>query len=99
MTLSEGDLHLFPDWVEPMGWNSINHRDKWQVSGQPRVRLVDEVERFVVLKDGSFRGRRKFDEMDGEQVPIVIRRNFTGDALWAPCLGAHHERQHQRREA
>jgi prepilin-type N-terminal cleavage/methylation domain-containing protein len=52
----------------------INYRNKRLASGQTGVRLVDEVQGFVVLKERLFSGRREFHEVDGEQVVVVICR-------------------------
>src|SRR2546421_8115415 len=44
MTGREGDLHFFPDRVEAVAGDSVNHRNKGLTSGQTGVRLVNEVE-------------------------------------------------------
>src|SRR5260370_21062850 len=47
----EGNLHFFPDRIEAVRRDGINHRNKRLPSGQTGVRLADKVERVVVLKD------------------------------------------------
>src|ERR1044071_6892826 len=95
MARREGDLHLFPDWIEPIARDGIDHGNKWLVSRQAGVRLVDEVERSVVLKQDPFSSRREFHELDFEQVAVVISWYYTGRTVRASSTHTGHERQCQ----
>ena len=95
MARREGNLHFFPDRVEAIGGDSINHRNKRLTPGQTGVRLVDEIEGFVVLKEGPFSGRREFHELDSEQVVVVIGGYYAGRTVWAASLRTGRERQRQ----
>src|SRR5262249_51212323 len=50
VSLSKGDLHLFPDRIEPVTRDRIDDRDKRLASRQARVRLEYEVQRLVMLQ-------------------------------------------------
>src|SRR5882672_6107531 len=95
MARREGDLHFFPDRVETIGGDSINHRNKWLTPGQTGVRLVDEIEGFVVLKEDPLSGRREFHELDSEQVVVVISGYYAGRTVRATSVRTGHERQRQ----
>ncbi len=72
MALGEGDLHLFPNWIESIRGDGINHGDKRLSAGQAGVGLIDEVERTIVLQKGLLRRSRKLHKLNGEQVVIII---------------------------
>src|SRR6516162_303115 len=55
----EGNLNFLPDGVKTISRNGINHRDERLASGQAGIRLVNEVERTVVLQECFFRGGRE----------------------------------------
>src|SRR6266581_7130938 len=95
MARREADLHLFPYWVEAIAGDGIDHGNKRLVSRQASVRLVDEVEGSVVLKQGPFSSRREFHELDVEQVAVVISGYYTGRTVRAPGPRTCHERQCQ----
>ena len=95
MARREADLHLFPDWVEAIAGDGIDHGNKRLVSWQAGVRLVDEVEGGVVLKQGPFSGRREFHELDIEQVAVVISGYYAGRTVRAPGTRTGHERECQ----
>src|SRR5882762_1211040 len=95
MARRKGNLHFFPDRVEAIAGDSIDHRNKRLPSRQTRVRLVDEVEGCVVLKKALFSGRREFHELDLEEVVVVIGGYYAGRAVSASSLRAGHERQCQ----
>ena len=83
MSRREGNLHFFPDRIEAIAGDSVNHRNKRCASGQTRVRLVDEVEGCVVLKDSLFSGRREFHEQDVEQLGVVIGGHYAATTVRA----------------
>jgi len=91
----EGNLHFFPDRVEAIGGDSINHRNKRLASRQTGVRLKYKVEGCVVLKKRLFGGRREFHELDVEQVVVVIGRYGFARAACASDLRGHYDRDRQ----
>src|SRR6266478_4635408 len=95
MARREGDLHFLPDRVEAICGDGINHRNKRLASRQTGVRLVDKVERCVVLKEGLFSIGREFDELDGEEVVVVISGYCAGRTASAACSRTCRERQCQ----
>src|SRR6266436_7259822 len=97
MALREGNLHFFPDRVEAIAGDSINHRNKRLASRQTGVRLVDEVEGCVVLKQSLFSGGREFHELDVEQFGVVIGGNYAASTVRgsSPRANTDHERQGQ----
>src|SRR6266567_4310671 len=60
MASREGNLDFFPDRIEAIAGNCINDRNKRLTSGQTEVRLIDEVERCVVLNKRLLSRRREF---------------------------------------
>src|SRR6266851_279 len=68
----EGNLHFFPDRIEAVRRDGNNHRNKRLPSRETGVRLVDKVERVVVLKERLLSGSRELHELDCEQVVVVI---------------------------
>src|SRR5215470_14539872 len=78
VSCSEGYLNLFPDGVEAICRNSIDHRDERLAAGQTRVGLVNEIQRGVVLKERLFSCRLEFNELDRKEVSIIVGRHFAG---------------------
>src|SRR5213075_3464171 len=95
MARREADLHLFPYGIESIAGDCINHGKKRLASRQAGVRLVDEVEGSVVLKQGPFRSGREFHELDFEQAAVVISGYYAGRTVCAPGPSTCHERQCQ----
>src|SRR6266404_2278263 len=95
MARREGNLYFFPDRIEAIAGDGINHRNKRLASRQTRVRLVDKVERCVVLKESLFSGRREFHELDLEQFGVVIGRDYAGRTVCAACPRAYHQRERE----
>src|SRR6266581_68908 len=95
MARREADLHLFPDEVEAIARDGIDHGNKRLVSRQAGVRLEDEVEGTVVLKQSPFSCGREFHELDVEEVAVVISGYYACRTVRAPSPRTGRERQCQ----
>ena len=49
MSRGEGDLHFLPDRVKTVSRDCVYYRNKRRSSGQAGIRLIDEVERLIML--------------------------------------------------
>src|SRR5438105_880492 len=87
----EGNLHLFPDRIETIARDSIDHRNKRLASGQTGVRLVNKIEGVVVLKESPFSGRWEFHKLNFEQIAIVIGWYYAGRTVPASSARRCHE--------
>ena len=86
MTLGKRYLDFFPDWVEAISGNGIDHGNEGLTSRQAGIRLIDEVKRPVMLEDRLFSRSREFHELDVKELVVVICRYRAGFAFTAASL-------------
>src|SRR5437763_9614964 len=79
----ERDLHLFPQRIEPVSLDGIEHTDEWLSVRQPGVGHIDDVDRPVMLVIRDLSTGRQLKEINGEQLAIIIGRHVASGTVEA----------------